>query len=342
MSQSEKATAKPIVRPPAPPEPADLNRRFRQPFARQKVVDNRPGMYLTTPGALDAGDAHLARIRELGLEPYLLEIEVRGYTVIPPELVAPPEFTARIRDALLRVAEKRTGVKHSIDQNGNAGKAAYLSSGGFFAMLYLLFEDPVFEEWIENPVLGALVDYTLKGQGRLSSFDALVKWKDAAQLDPDLLQDALHSDSPRWPDGKLLDGGNLMTNSAYILTDYSKENGSIAMVPGSHRLGRLPYPGEGVKDMVPVEAPAGSLIFWKGATWHGGAYPKLTDGLRLTMNTTFFNRSLKTVEAYQRAVPKEVLDRRNRQFALFVGADDMSGFGSEGPQPAYLEPSHFF
>jgi len=342
MSQSEKATAKPIVRPPAPPEPADLNRRFRQPFARQKVVDNRPGMYLTTPGALDAGDAHLARIRELGLEPYLLEIEVRGYTVIPPELVAPPEFTARIRDALLRVAEKRTGVKHSIDQNGNAGKAAYLSSGGFFAMLYLLFEDPVFEEWIENPVLGALVDYTLKGQGRLSSFDALVKWKDAAQLDPDLLQDALHSDSPRWPDGKLLDGGNLMTNSAYILTDYSKENGSIAMVPGSHRLGRLPYPGEGVKDMVPVEAPAGSLIFWKGATWHGGAYPKLTDGLRLTMNTTFFNRSLKTVEAYQRAVPKEVLDRRNRQFALFVGADDMSGFGPEGPQPAYLEPSHFF
>ena len=342
MSQSEKATAKPIVRPPAPPEPADLNRRFRQPFARQKVVDNRPGMYLTTPGALDAGDAHLARIRELGLEPYLLEIEVRGYTVVPPELVAPPEFTARIRDALLRVAEKRTGVKHSIDQNGNAGKAAYLSSGGFFAMLYLLFEDPVFEEWIENPVLGALVDYTLKGQGRLSSFDALVKWKDAAQLDPDLLQDALHSDSPRWPDGKLLDGGNLMTNSAYILTDYSKENGSIAMVPGSHRLGRLPYPGEGVKDMVPVEAPAGSLIFWKGATWHGGAYPKLTDGLRLTMNTTFFNRSLKTVEAYQRAVPKEVLDRRNRQFALFVGADDMSGFGPEGPQPAYLEPSHFF
>ena len=343
MSQSEKATAKPIVRPPAPPEPADL-----------KVVDNRPGMYLTTPGALDAGDAHLARIRELGLEPYLLEIEVRGYTVIPPELVAPPEFTARVRDALLRVAEKRTGVKHSIDQNGCAGKAAYLSSPGFFGMLYLLLEDPVFEEWIEKPVLGALVDYTLKGQGRLSSFDALVKWKDAAQLgyeeaaaqgllaDPDLLNDALHTDSPRWPDGKLLDGGNLMTNSAYILTDYSKENGSIAMVPGSHRLGRLPYPGEGLKDMVPVEAPAGSLIFWKGATWHGGAYPKLTDGLRLTMNTTFFNRSLKTVEAYQRAVPKEVLDRRNRQFALFVGADDMSGFGPEGPRPAYLEPSHFF
>lgn len=338
MAQSAKVAAKPKVRPPTPPEQPNLGK----PSLGKKVVGNQAGMYLTTPGALDAGDAHLARIRELGLEPYILEIEVRGYTVIPPKLVAPPEFTARVRDALLRLAEKRTGVKHSIDQNGSAGEGAYAYGAGVFAMLYLLLEDPVFEEWIENPVLGALVNYTLKGQGRLSSFDALVKWKDASQLDPNLLNDALHSDSPRWPDGNLLDGGNLMTNSAYILTDYSKENGSMAMVPGSHRLGRLPYPGEGVKDLVPVEAPAGSLIFWKGATWHGGAYPKLTDGLRLTMNTTFFNRSLKTVEAYQRAVPKEVLDRRNRQFAVFVGADDMSGFGPEGPQPAYLEPAHFF
>ena len=309
-----------------------------------KVVDSsQAGMFLVTPGALDDGNAHLAQIRELCLEPYILDLEVRGYTVIPPELVAPPEFTARVRDALLRLAEKKTGVKHSIDQSGDAGELKALSyAGGIFVMLYLLFEDPVFEEWIENPVLGALVNYTLNGQARLSSLNSLVKWKDASQLDQDFLDNALHSDSPRWPNGNLLDGGNLMINSAYILTDYSKENGSIAMVPGSHRLGRLPYPGEGLKDMVPVEAPAGSLIFWKGATWHGPTYPKLTNGLRLVLNSTFFNRALKTVEQYQRAVPKEVLDRRNRQFAIFVGADDMSGFGADGPQPTYLEPSSFF
>ena len=259
------------------------------------------------------------------------------------ELVAPPEFTARVRDALLRVAEEKTGVKHSIDEKGDSGKLEdFHSVGGVFTMLYLLFEDQVFEEWLENPVLGALVNYALRGQARLSALVSILKWKDESQLDSDIVDNALHSDSPRWPDGNLLDGGNLMVNSAYILTDYSKEDGAIAMVPGSHKLGRLPYPGEAVKDMVPVEAPAGSLIFWKGSTWHGGAYPKLTDGLRLVLNGTFFNRSLKTVEQYQRAVPKEVLDRRNRQFALFVGADDMSGFGPEGPQPAYLEPNSFF
>ena len=334
MTQSAEAAAKPEAHSPTPPE---------QPELLKQVAGNQAGMFLVTPGALDDADAHLAHIRELGLESHILELEVRGYTVIPPEMVAPPEFTARVRDALLRLAEEKTGVKHSLDRNGDTGKyAAFAAGGGFFLIFYLLFEDPVFEEWIENPVLGALVNHTLKGQGRLSSFDALVRWKDASQLDPDVQDHALHSDSPRWPDGNLLDGGNLMTNSAYIVTDYTKENGCIAMVPGSHRLGRLPYPGEGLKDMVPVEAPAGSLIFWKGATWHGPGYPKLTDGLRLTMNTTFFNRSLKTVEQFQRAVPKEVLDRRNRQFALLVGADDMTGFGSEGPQPAYLEPYSFF
>ncbi len=317
-----------------PPEQSNLGKM---------VSESKLGMMLQTPGVLDSGDAQLAQIRNLGLEPYILDLEVRGYTVIPPELVAPTEFNARVRDTLLRLAEEKTGVKHSIGQSGNAGKQEALAyGGGIFAMLYLLFEDPVFEEWIENPVLGALVNYTLKGQARLSSLNSLVKWKDDSQLDQEFLDNALHSDSPRWPDGSLLDGGNLMINCAYTLTDYSKENGSIAMVPGSHKLGRLPYPGEGLKDMVPVDAPAGSLIFWKGATWHGPAYPKLTDGLRLVLNSTFFNRALKTVEQYQRAVPKEVLDRRSRQFALFVGADDMTGFGAEGPQPAYLEPNSFF
>ena len=314
-----------------------------RPRILKHVPGNQSGMFLVTPGALDSADAHLARIRELGLESYILDLEVRGFTVIPPELVAPPEFTARVRDALLRVAEEKTGVKHSIDEKGDTGKLEdFHSVGGVFTMLYLLFEDQVFEEWLENPVLGALVNYALRGQARLSALVSIIKWKDESQLDSDFVDNALHSDSPRWPDGNLLDGGNLMVNSAYILTDYSKEDGSIAMVPGSHKLGRLPYPGEAVKDMVPVEAAAGSLIFWKGSTWHGGAYPKLTDGLRLVLNATFFNRSLKTVEQYQRAVPKEVLDRRNRQFALFVGADDMSGFGAEGPQPAYLEPNSFF
>ena len=69
-------------------------------------------------------------------------------------------------------------------------------------------------------------------------------------------------------------------NSAWALTDYTPDNGPIAMVPGSHKYCRQPRLGEGEDMAVPVEAPEGSLIVWHGNTWHG-AYPKKTDGLRL-------------------------------------------------------------
>ena len=43
----------------------------------------------------NAVDAMLAPIRELGLERYIAELEHYGYTIIPPERVAP----ARVRRA---------------------------------------------------------------------------------------------------------------------------------------------------------------------------------------------------------------------------------------------------
>ena len=70
----------------------------------------------------NAVDAMLAPIRELGLEQYVAELEHYGYTVIPPERVASPDFVERVRDAVLRVAHERTGVEHALDRPGDAGR----------------------------------------------------------------------------------------------------------------------------------------------------------------------------------------------------------------------------
>ncbi|MDE0348292.1 MAG: hypothetical protein OXM56_01085 [Gammaproteobacteria bacterium] len=59
----------------------------------------------------NAVDAMLAPVRELGLAQYVAELEQYGYTVIPPERVAAPEFVERVRAAVLRVAHERTGVE---------------------------------------------------------------------------------------------------------------------------------------------------------------------------------------------------------------------------------------
>ena len=71
-----------------------------------------------------------------------------------PERVASPEFVGRVRDTVLKIAQKRTGVVHSIDSNGDIGHYdSQPQQRGQFLLYYLLFEDPFFEEWIMNPIL---------------------------------------------------------------------------------------------------------------------------------------------------------------------------------------------
>ena len=279
------------------------------------------------PNALDPD---FAPIRELGLERYVAELEHYGYAVIPPERVASPEFVERVRDAVLRVARERTGVEHALDRPGDVGRyETYPVQPDRYLLYYMLFEDEVFEEWLENPVLAAVIDYIMRGQAQLSSLLSFVKWRDgnASPGDPATF---LHSDAPGSPEGTLPATHNLVCNAALCLTDYTREDGCIAMVPGSHRLGRVPAPGEGEDRAVPVEGPTGSLIVWLGNTWHG-AFPKLTEGLRLNLTSYHCQPALKTQERYGRAVPPEMLARRSARFRRLMGVDDPMGWQENGP-----------
>ena len=271
-----------------------------------------------------------APVRELGLEAYMAELDHYGYTIIPPERVAPPEFMERVRNAVLRVAHERTGVEHALDRSGDAGRySTFPVQADRYLLYYLLFEDEVFEEWLENPVLAAVVDYMLRGQAQLSSMVSFVKWRDKSAKSGDPAT-GLHSDSPGSPEGLLPFSHSLVCNVALCLTDYTREDGCIAMVPGSHRLGRVPKQGEGVERAVPVEGPAGSLIAWLGNTWHG-AFPKRTEGLRLNVTSYHCHPALKTQEHYQDAVPAEMLARRSERFRHLVGAYEPMGWTVHGP-----------
>ena len=272
-------------------------------------------------------DAFYAPIRELALEPHVAELDTYGYTVIPPEKVGPIDFTLRVRDVVLRLVEERTGVPHSLDRNGDPGRyTGQPQLANQFLLYYLLFADPIFEEWLENPVLQALITFVMRDQGQLSSLTSFVKWKGdgyGASL-------GLHSDSPASPEGVLQATHDAVCNGTLVLTEYTRDDGAIAIVPGSHRLFRQPRAGEGVKRAVPVEAAVGSLIFWHGNTWHG-AFPKTTDGLRLNLTSYICNRHMKTQERYQDAVPAEMLARHGKRFARLLGADDPYGWDERGP-----------
>ena len=78
-------------------------------------------------------------------------------------------------------------------------------------------------------------------------------------------------------------------NTNWLLTDYTKDNGALCIVPGSHKLCRHPKQGEGVEDAVPVEAPAGSVCVIHGNLWHG-AFPRINPGLRITIVADYCGR----------------------------------------------------
>ena len=264
------------------------------------------------------------KVRELGLESNIVELDTYGFTVVEPDKVADSSFFKRVRETVLRICKERTGVEFKLDKNGEFGSyKAQPQTDGQFLLFYLLMADRVFEEWILNPTLYTMIDYLMRGQQQLSSLTSFVKWRG----DRDSL--GLHSDSPPDRDGRLPPCSDV-ANAAYCLTDYTLDNGAIAMVPGSHLFCRQPRAGEGESRAVPVEAPAGSLIVWHGNIWHG-AFPKKTDGLRLNVTSYHCHRRLKTQEAYQWRVTQEMLDRNTPEFARLVGADDHMGWDELGP-----------
>ena len=223
-----------------------------------------------------------ADIRKLGLERYVAELDVLGYTIVPPEVAAPPGFTDRLREACLDVAERRHGTRPNVQTGstypgfGRVGAQTPGVKDSPFGdlMRCLLLEGRIFEEALMQPVLLTLATHLCGFNVTLSLMSCLIKGPNESAL-------ALHTDTnlptPLPPYAVVM-------NNTWILTDYNRENGATAMIPGSHKWYRNPPepragiasketdPRENPKAIV-VEAKAGSLLVWHGNMWHGGVQP---------------------------------------------------------------------
>ncbi len=59
-------------------------------------------------------------------------------------------------------------------------------------------------------------------------------------------------------------------NVIWCLTDFTEENGTTFVWPGSHLSREVPDPEQGASGAIQVKAPAGSAIIWDAALWHQG------------------------------------------------------------------------
>jgi len=232
-------------------------------------------------------------ITSRGLEQYVLELETDGLTIVPPEVTGvTPELLDRCTEVLLNRFTQMTGCPISIEE-GPKGELVWPETPPSprrgtnappptqMLIQQLLQLDRCFRDLTVNPVVDALIDH-LMGRGpmggkarRLSSTNSFVKWQGDYGYGEQL---GLHCDQGANP---LPWGSTALTaNATWCLTEYTKEDGALAWVPGSHKSNAHPIQPMATKQAVAAAAPRGSVIIWPGSTWHG-AFPKQTPGLRL-------------------------------------------------------------
>jgi len=173
-------------------------------------------------------------------------------------------------DALL--AEEGTEAGKEVHQEVGTDRLADLVNKG-----------AMFEVCFTHPRVLAAVAHVLGGDLKLSSING----RNAL---PEQGNQWLHADheEPVGPDG--YQG----CNTAWLLDDFTPENGATRLVPGSHRSGGLPQdalPDPGVRhpDEIKAVAPAGSVLVFNGHTWHSGTENR-TDRPRRALFAFFCRR----------------------------------------------------
>lgn len=262
----------------------------------------------------------LVEVRRLGLEKNALELDAHGYTVVRPELVRAPGFAEELREAVFRVAEAKAGVRPDYN-TGESHRDLPTAAGQH--IYKLLVEGREFERALMNESVLALVHYLCGGNCLISSMTAMLKGPGKVKLD-------LHSDIlmmpppyPAWAAG---------VNATWILSPYSRENGSTCFWPGSHKFCRQPTPQEreDIASLVPIEAEEGSLLVWHTNTWHG-AFARTAPGLRVNLIMYFCRPFMLTQEWYRDAFSSETLERNGPQFSKLIGRDVPFPMDARGP-----------
>jgi ectoine hydroxylase-related dioxygenase (phytanoyl-CoA dioxygenase family) len=118
--------------------------------------------------------------------------------------------------------------------------------------------DPVFCDLAEHPTALHFVREVLGWPALLSSMSANITSLGGASM-------VVHADQGYMPTPWARAQG---VNVAWCVDDFTEENGATCYIPGSHLLNRNRAPGDPGLDLVPIEAPAGSIIVMEGRLWH--------------------------------------------------------------------------
>ena len=111
-------------------------------------------------------------------------------------------------------------------------------------------------------------------------------------------------------------GMDIQCNTIWAMTDFTEENGATRVIPGSNLADdRLQFQRE---DSVPAEMEKGSVLFYTGSVYHGGAANR-SDAVRMGLNLTYVVSWLRQEENQYLSVPREIAQTLDEPLLRLMG-----------------------
>ncbi|MBX9607711.1 MAG: phytanoyl-CoA dioxygenase family protein [Gammaproteobacteria bacterium] len=221
----------------------------------------------------------------------LADLREHGLCLVADAL--PSDMLGRARDALYRAVEDdacagRRSAGFTLDRDA-----------GNRRVWNLLNRDPLFAALAEHPLALHLVQATLGWPALLSNISGNI-------VGPGATAGVLHADQvfvpqpwPKRPQG---------LNVAWCIDDFTRDNGATEVLPGSHLLARNPRGDDDVRDLVPIEAPAGTALIFESRLWHRTGANTSRDAWRAAVFPFYTTPTYRTQENWFLSLAPEVVD----------------------------------
>ena len=124
----------------------------------------------------------------------------------------------------------------------------------------------------------------------------------------------------------------MVVNVAFMLTDFTAENGATRIVPGSHVYARQPGPEDEGTD-IPATGKAGDAMIFDGRLFHGTGANTTADEERIALLCTYCAPQVRCQENYTLGILPEVRRQASPELLSLLGFRVWNGYGRTG-QPA--------
>ncbi|HVW09632.1 MAG TPA: phytanoyl-CoA dioxygenase family protein [Bryobacteraceae bacterium] len=210
-----------------------------------------------------------------------------------------------------RVAEFNDRVEDLFALEGESAGGEFRTEPGARRIANAVNKGRLFETVIETPEILEAIEIVLGPEFKLSSLNIRSANPHNGCAQP------LHVDSGALPD----ELGSWVCNSVWLLDDFTPRNGSLRVVPGSHKWGRAPEPGAKPDGEILVTGKAGDVVVMNAHMWHGGS-ENFTDRQRRAMHVYFTRRDKPQQQYQKRLVSPEVQSRLSPLGRRLLALDD--------------------